>query len=361
VIPAGYNIRDSNAMQLINFRVITQAADNSSGLYFMNYENAPSGSDYDNDMKGYLAYSASSSGNITIEMWLTGSSAGAVQTMGYTITGVQDPGTYYLLANDSQGPTYAFPQKGGQFNGSRFFSATIAGIDAAAVCGTATAPAAGSATECQKTAWAGTTNNPYIRGLRTHAAGANSANTGLLKQPLWYAAKYGGFKDINNDGTPANAAVWDSNGDGIPDNYFFVTNATNLESQLGNAFNAILSHAGSASSASVNSGSISSTTRVFQAKFDTKTWTGQLLAYQIEANGNVITDRTQTPNDFSWEASQKLPAADSRNILTVSNTGVLIPFRWSTLYNYSTGASTTMQNLLNPDGASPTVAQNRLN
>jgi len=54
LIPAGYNLRNNNAMQLINFRVISQSTDNSSGLYFMNFENAPAGSDYDNDMKGYM-------------------------------------------------------------------------------------------------------------------------------------------------------------------------------------------------------------------------------------------------------------------------------------------------------------------
>src|SRR6202000_96894 len=82
--PIAYNIRDSNAMQLINFRVRTQAADGSSGTYFMNFENAPSGSDYDNDEKGYLEYVVSGN-TVKVIIYQSGSSAGATQKMGYII------------------------------------------------------------------------------------------------------------------------------------------------------------------------------------------------------------------------------------------------------------------------------------
>ena len=340
VIPAGYNKRDNNAMQLINFRVVSQAADNSSGLYFMNFENAPAGSDYDNDMKGYLAY-AVSGGNVNIAMWLTGSSAGATQWMGYTITGVSDPGTYYLLSNTNSLTA--------NDSTSKFFSQTVLQINTA--CPTLSY-VAGSTTYCQYNVadTGGTVQSRYMRGARAHTPG--TASTGLLKQPLWYAAKYGGFKDVNSDGKPNTTAEWDSNGDGVPDNYFFVTNASLLENQLSNAFNTILSHAGSASSASVNSGSISSSTRVYQAKFDTDAWGGQLLAFTIATDGTI-------GSSPSWDASQKFPT--TRNILTPNRSGALMPFQWTNLGAVSTGGSTTMQNLLYPDGVTATVAQNRLN
>jgi type IV pilus assembly protein PilY1 len=338
VIPAGYNLRDSNAMQLINFRVIAQAADMSSGLYFMNFENAPAGSDYDNDMKGFLYY-AVSGGTLKITMWESGTSAGAVQVMGYTISGVPDPGTYYLISNDSLAPGYAFPTS--HWGGSRFFSSTASADDSA--CGAAGFSGVGTDEECHVLNYLGTGLNPYLRGMKTHSAGTST--TGLLKQPLWYASKYGGFKDISGSGVPDTTAEWDTNGDGIPDNYFFVTNPTNLESQLSNAFNAILAHAGSASSASVNSGSINSTTRVFQAKFDTSSWSGDVLAYAIAADGTLST----TP---AWSAALKMPAATSRNILTPGSTG-LIRFRWTSL-------SSAQQAMLYPSDTA-TMGQNRLN
>jgi type IV pilus assembly protein PilY1 len=317
LIPVGYNLRDNNAMQLINFRVISQAADASSGTFFMNFENAPAGSDYDNDMKGYLAYSVSGS-NIQIIMWQTGSSAGATQKMGYIIDGVSDAGTYYLLSNSNSFTT--------QISGSKFFSATVSSINTACQgAGYAADPTTITSTEeCHYNVadTGGTVDSRYMRGVRNHTAG--TATTNLLKQPLWYAAKYGGYKDIDGDGKPSTTAEWDTNGDGVPDNYFFVTNAGQLETQLSNAFNAILTHSGSASAASVNSGTISSSTRIYQATFDTAAWGGALLSYKIAADGTIA-------SVADWDAGQLLPAPASRNILTTDSTGKGIPFEWANL------------------------------
>jgi len=334
VIPAGYNLRNSNAMQLINFRVISQAADNSSGTYFMNFENAPAGSDYDNDMKGYMTYQVSG-GNVKITMWLTGSSAGATQTMGYTISGVTDPGTYYIISNTDSFTT--------NDSTSKFFSTTQAAVDTA--CTGAGFTGAGATESCHYNVadTGGKVLSRYMRGIKTHAAGTST--TGLLKQPLWYAAKYGGFKDIDNDGKPSTTNEWDTNGDGVPDNYFFVTNPSMLETQLSNAFNAILAHAGSASAASVNSGSLNSGTRIYQAAFDTGTWSGQLLAYPILSNGTL--------GASSWDASQKIPAPASRNIITTNASGAGIKFAWTSL-------STAQQAMLQQTGTA-TVGQERLN
>ena len=44
-----------------------------------------------------------------------------------------------------------------------------------------------------------------------------------LPNPLWLAAKYGGFKDADKDGIP-DAGEWDSIRAGVPDNYFEVAN-----------------------------------------------------------------------------------------------------------------------------------------
>jgi len=346
VIPAGYNLRNNNAMQLINFRVISQATDNSSGLYFMNFENAPAGSDYDNDMKGYMFYRVSGT-TVKITMWETGSSAGATQTMGYTISGVTDSGTYYLVSN-----TNSFTVNDST---SKFFSTTATAIDAACTAagfpGTAAneygvAAPGGPGCHYNVTDTSGpSTLSRYMRGIKSHTAG--TATTGLLNQPLWYAAKYGGFKDIDSDGKPSSTNEWDTNGDGTPDNYFFVTNPSLLETQLSNAFNAILAHSGSASAASVNSGSISSTTRVYEASFDTSSWGGHLFALQINTDGSL------NPSP-AWDASQKLPVPASRVILTVGgSTGGGIPFKWTSL-------NTTQQALLYPSD-NATIGQARLN
>jgi len=65
----------------------------------------------------------------------------------------------------------------------------------------------------------------------------------------------------DDDGKPSTANEWDTDGGGTPDNYFFVQNPSQLVTQLSNAFNAILAHAGSASSASGNDDRPSGTDR----------------------------------------------------------------------------------------------------
>ena len=170
----------------------------------------------------------------------------------------------------------------------------------------------------------------------------------MLNDPLWYAAKWGGFKDQNNNGRPDLKEEWDANDDGIPDNYFLVTNALTLGTQLSNAFNEILARVTSASSASVNSGSISSDSRVYQARFNSANWTGELLSYQVNSDGSLNTD----PNDpGNWEAGKKIPASGLRQIITTNSNGAAVPFAWSNL-------DSTRRGQLH---ANTTAAQDKLN
>jgi len=75
---------------------------------------------------------------------------------------------------------------------------------------------------------------------RTFAPGTGSAAT-LLKTPLWYAAKWGGFNDFNDNNQPDLDAEWDEDADGIPDTYYYVVNPLRLEEQLNQSFADILS------------------------------------------------------------------------------------------------------------------------
>jgi len=337
IIPVGYQTRNSNAMSLVNFRVVSQTS--SEGLFFMNYENAPAGSDYDNDEKGFLRYIVSGN-NIKIIMHQSGSSSGANQKMGYIIDGVTDAGTHYLVANNNINAT---DNTGG---GGTFPTQPIATIDArCAAAGFAADPAATTVSNefCHYTGVATPTetNDRYMRGIKTHTVGAPA--TGSLKSPLWYAAKWGGYKDINNDGAPQ-VVEWDSDNNGDPDTYFPVTDAGQLGVQLKAAFNEIIDRTSSASSASVNSGSISNESRVYQAVFNSRGWTGDLLAFQIDPNTGALATNAE------WHAADpaKMPAHGSRSIFTLDSTGNGIPFTWA-----SVSADATRVAQLDPSTGNP--------
>ncbi len=99
--------------------------------------------------------------------------------------------------------------------------------------------------------------------------------------------------------------------------------ASELATKLGSVLNSIASAEGSASAAAVNSGSINTDTRVFQASFSTSDWTGRLRAYQVRTNGTI---------DLDNPVFATVPG--SRQILT-SNTGAGngngAPFLWASL------------------------------
>jgi len=323
ITPAGYQWRDDNAMSLINFRVITQASDGSSGTFFMNYENAPAGSDYDNDQKGILRYVVTDK-TIKIIMYVTGSSAGATQDMGYIIDGVRDADTYYLVSNRATSPTNS---------GGGFFSATTTGIDTTcAANGFAADPTTVARESCiyaQADANDGTKPNRLMRGVRTHTVGTPTTN--MLRSPLWYAAKWGGYKDKNDNGSP-DAGEWDSKKAGEPDTYFPVTNAGTLGDQLSQVFNEIIERNASASSASVNSGSISTMSRIYQARFNSNNWTGELIAYSVNpVTGALDSVPKWTAGPSSGANAVPLPGPDSRHIITSNSDGSKIALRWSAL------------------------------
>jgi type IV pilus assembly protein PilY1 len=71
---------------------------------------------------------------------------------------------------------------------------------------------------------------------------------GYLKNPLWYAAKWGGY---TGSGMPDTTTKWDKDLDGLPDNYFPVSNPLQLDQQLDLALTAILARTSAGTAASI--------------------------------------------------------------------------------------------------------------
>jgi type IV pilus assembly protein PilY1 len=169
---------------------------------------------------------------------------------------------------------------------------------------------------------------------------AQNVGATILKDPLWYAAKYG---------NPS--ANWDSDGDGTPDNYFLVTNALTLKEQLSKAFSDIVQKNSSVTSPSVeaqrqNTASDTDTAYVYRTDFNIDGWTGDVVKEKQTLVGGAQTSTAM------WSARSKLATNGSRNILIASpnTTGKLAAFTWENLKDKAFGG-VGFQTALNRSGS----------
>jgi type IV pilus assembly protein PilY1 len=154
--------------------------------------------------------------------------------------------------------------------------------------------------------------------------------------PLWLAAKYGGFSDSGDESQPQdgnpnldktgaeNNSEWDGDNDGEPDHYLLASDPLKLVSALNKVFSTLDKQVSSASSVAANSTQLNPGTQVFQAKFASDDWSGQLQASNVDAKGVL------TP---AWDVWFPEPA--SRNIYTYNPLAALgsrgITFQWDNL------------------------------
>ncbi|MBW4936400.1 pilus assembly protein [Marinobacter sp. F4206] len=151
----------------------------------------------------------------------------------------------------------------------------------------------------------------YLPVSELYLPGSSGA-TKLLDKPLLLAAKYGGFRDLDDSGDPTfessstDTREWDlvnnrtgANGsDGVPDNYFYSSNPGLLSSQLQRVFEALVARTASGTNAAVVANSSSGVGAVYQALYQpqysvgnkTVTWTGTLRAVFIDNYGFLRED-----------------------------------------------------------------------
>ncbi|MBX2882020.1 MAG: fimbrial assembly protein, partial [Granulosicoccus sp.] len=264
----------------------------TSGSFRVSFEDMEQGADNDMDALGRYEYEVSGN-DVTFEVTSLQASGCYIQHFGYTVSGSNNDGVYLVVrdadTSESTDPDFALDVPPGAVPGSGWDDGIALPLYSQLIFSPSTSPAAET-----------------------------------LKSPLWYAAKWGGFNDINGDGVPQ-LTEWDSNGDGEPDNYFKVTDPSKMVDTLRNAFNAISEANASASSVGVTSGSLTSDSHIYETSFRSGQWYGELFSRAIDQNGNIA-------NTVDWSANDKLTekiATGSRTILTYKpSTQTGIPFRW---------------------------------
>lgn len=246
-------------------------------IFRINYEDVEQGNDHDMDAIVRYEVAANADNTVTVTLRSEYAAGSADQNIGYVISGTTRDGIY-LEVRDADGP------------GNPYVLNTPPG----AVAG-----------QCV----AGITTPPCNQNLPLNATRTFSLSTGTaatqLKDPLWYAAKYGA--PVLGELTPG----------GDPVNYFLVTNPLNLRNQLSKAFDDIANRNLDVGATAINGARVGNSSfslaPVFRRGRNGKDWTGNLSAIAVNRDGTL--------GSTLWEAQASLPAPGLRNIRTISDMG----------------------------------------
>jgi len=296
--------------QIVDFYVETIG--DSSGLYnakfIINYEDVEQGGDHDMDAIAEYTIQANDNNTLSVTVKPTYQAGGMQQNMGYVISGSTHDGVYLVARDETTSPAYFL---------------NVPKDQNAGYCDVATPS---SQTDCGSLPSIGQTANTFI-----FSPGNDTAT--LLKDPLWYAAKWGGFVDKNNNNQPDLTAEWDADNNGVPDTYFLVQNPLKLKETLKRTLDNIIERNANAGNATSNSTSIDTDTKIFKSLFNSASWSGNLLAYPVSSTG-----LSSTP---SWQAADHVPAPDDRKIFTSIGSAAK-EFKWSALSTAEQAALTSL-------------------
>lgn len=258
IMPACKNSSTGTNCRLMDIKRISQ--DDSSGKFHIVWEDSEQGGDFDSDLNGVLNYKIS--GNQLII---------STQVIAYSST--FSLGFGYVISGSSQDGFHAHSG----INSFKYNDSS--GVLACDSCQYNDAPSQ----------W-------------TYNQTGTSAT--LMRPPLFYASKWSGY---STDQTPAN--------------YFDITLLSKLDSSLDKSFQNASQTYASATSITLSSRTVSDNTLVYQARFNSTDWSGQLLAFAMDQQGNVSSSPV-------WDAATQIPSYDNRKLFSYDgNQG--IEFKWT--------------------------------
>ena len=258
---------------LVKFIVVSQDTAGGTGKFFVAWNSAEQGGNYDEDQWGVISYTIAS-GQITVTTQSEFATSTLPAAFGFVITGTTQDGFH------------AFSGINGYKNTDTYTGVT----SCSAGCNAADA-------------------------AKSFAFTVGSSTAQTPQDPLWYAAKYGAFNDQNSNSLPDLPAEWDcyntdgskntnclASGaapDGIPDTYFSVSDPRSLFTTLERVFNAILAKTASGTAAAVVANARNGNGALYQALYEplhqdihgnAVTWMGTLYALFADQFGNLRED-----------------------------------------------------------------------
>ncbi|HEY3859115.1 MAG TPA: hypothetical protein VGM47_05820, partial [Gammaproteobacteria bacterium] len=162
--------------------------------------------------------------------------------------------------------------------------------------------------------------------------------TSTITSPDWAGSTYaGGYGDVVTGNVSWPAATSGSSNNvydlwhaaiNSRGQFFSADSPQDVQTAFNDIVTRIQGRVGSSSAIAVNSTRLDSNTYIYQAQFNSGGWTGEVLAFPINADGSI--------GSQVWAASSLIPAAASRSIYSWDNTlnsgnGGAISFLWSSL------------------------------
>ncbi|MEJ5347418.1 MAG: PilC/PilY family type IV pilus protein [Desulfosoma sp.] len=252
--------------QIVDFYVDNATYDNASNLikakFRVNFEDVEQGADHDMDAIVFYEIEAVVPNKVKVKLTSDYAAGSIDQVLGFVISGTDRDGLY-LVVKDKDVPNSADSNT----------PAAVAGMP--------------------------------LTWEKEFTVTGNASQ--ILKNPLWYAAKWGGFDDLNGNRMPDdnNTNEWDKDQNGVPDNYFFVDNPLELEKKLEKAMLAILTKAGSAGAVATVTQEVLGQDLVIRGAFtayednpNIYAWKGHLEAYWPYDGCKDFTDNA-TCNSYS--------------------------------------------------------------
>ncbi len=243
IIPACRNtdFNPEGNCAIVDYKIVDQDLNSGTGEVFIVWEDSEQGGDYDQDMWGTLKY--------TVDTTSTPAKI-SVTTNVISESTPYDMGFGYVLGGTTSDGFHAH-----------------SGIEGY----TSTETADTGSPDCSGTNGCQPGDAP---STKTYTLGTSTAK--LLKDPLWYASKWGGFLDSNGNNLPDLVTEWDSKinstwvdgSDGIPDNYFLASNPKQLEEALDRVLSAILERTSSGTAAAVVSSNVRGEGALYQAYYE---------------------------------------------------------------------------------------------
>jgi type IV pilus assembly protein PilY1 len=259
-----YKKLESNCA-LVDFKIAQQYSSAAGGKMYVSWEDMEQGGDYDQDMWGVISYKVVGS-KLEVTTDVVAQSAAPRMGFGYVVSGVE----------------------GGGFkvhSGINNFSMDGTGCTAAKKCNVGDAA----------------TVEPYELGDSTEKN---------LEDPLFYAAKWGGYSSELESKAGPSKLVETIKKRNVSDSYFYATDPRTLEKSLEQAFNNIAATVGASATVAANSTRLDGETYVYQARFNSEDWSGDVLAFKVNADGSVNTSGTP-----KWRAANTITRT-GRNIYT---------------------------------------------